>query len=187
MMQIVSEEDSRRWKEEVKHLHHSTSLEDRVVAILMDLEVGGSGNSGEPARAKAAAICKLFEQHSSAASVKVSLELAEEIRRSVMADLTDGCGTCHWASEYITERVKELDRMRAKGIERVDQKALVDSWKDVPEGTDVIVTLDRFDKEGPGDKKTKTRSAPWLLGGHTAVILLEGISGGYSLERVRKA
>lgn len=116
MMQVVSEEESRRWKEEVKHLRNSASLEDRVVAILMDLEIGGSGNSGEPARTKARAICKMFEQDKSPAKIKISVELAEEVRRSVMADLTDGCGTCHWASEYIVGRVKELDRMRAQGI-----------------------------------------------------------------------
>lgn len=31
---------------------------------------------------------------------------------------------------------------------------------------------------------TVTESEAWLLGGHTAVIKLRGISGGYSLERV---
>ena len=115
MMQIVSEEESRRWREEVKHLRQSASIEDRVVAILMDLEIGGRGDGGEPARAKAAAICRLFQQSSSPASVTISLELAEEVRRSVMADLTDGCGTCHWASDYILDRVRELDKLRSKG------------------------------------------------------------------------
>jgi hypothetical protein len=116
MMQIVSEEESRRWREEVKHLQNSASLEDRVVSILMDLAIGGSGNGGELARAKAKAICKMFEQDQSPAKIKISVELAEEVRRSVMADIADGCGTCHWASEYIVDRVKELDRMRAKGV-----------------------------------------------------------------------
>ena len=32
--------------------------------------------------------------------------------------------------------------------------------------------------------RTKTRSKAWLMGGHTAMILLEGISGGYMLQRV---
>lgn len=62
------------------------------------------------------------------------------------------------------------------------QKRLVEKWKDVPEGTPVIVT-----KDDKSEVHTKTRSIPWLLGGHTAVIMLDGISGGYSLERVRKA
>ena len=77
---------------------------------------------------------------------------------------------------------------------------LCEEWKHTPEGTEVVVTLDQFDKRGPGDFRTKTRSAPWMLGadsrdpsdpthnpGHTAVILLEGISGAYALSRVRKA
>jgi hypothetical protein len=64
--------------------------------------------------------------------------------------------------------------------------ALVEKWKDIPEGTPVIVTKD-FGEQF----HTKTRSAPWLLGsssrdpGHTAVIMVEGISGGYGLWRVR--
>lgn len=47
-------------------------------------------------------------------------------------------------------------------------------------GTPVLVTLD--------DGKlwqTKTRSEAWVLGDHTAVVMLEGKSGGYLLERVR--
>jgi hypothetical protein len=66
--------------------------------------------------------------------------------------------------------------------------ALVEKWKDVPEGTPVIVT-----KDDGSEFHTKTRSIPWMLGassqhlGHTAVIMVEGISGGYGLWRVRKA
>lgn len=64
--------------------------------------------------------------------------------------------------------------------------ALVEEWKSVPEGTPVIVT-----KDDGTEVKTKTRSIPWMLGassrdpGHTAVIMVEGISGGYGLWRVR--
>lgn len=64
--------------------------------------------------------------------------------------------------------------------------ALVEQWKDVPEGTPVIVT-----KDDGSELKTRTRSIPWMLGassrdsGHTAVIMVEGISGGYGLWRVR--
>jgi hypothetical protein len=64
----------------------------------------------------------------------------------------------------------------------VVQTRLVEAWKDVAEGTDVVVTKDRGEQF-----QTKTRSAPWLLGGHTAVIMVEGISGCYSLERIRKS
>lgn len=58
-------------------------------------------------------------------------------------------------------------------------EALVEQWTDVPEGTPVIVT-----KDDGQQFHTKTRSAPWMLCG-TSVIMVEGIAGGYSLERVR--
>lgn len=61
-------------------------------------------------------------------------------------------------------------------------EALVRSWKDVPIGTDVIVT-----KADGSLVKTKTRSEAQMMGGHSAVIWLEGISGCYSLRKVRKA
>ena len=69
---------------------------------------------------------------------------------------------------------------------KVAQVRLIEAWKDVPIGTEVIVTKDLGEKF-----HTKTRSAPWLLGGssrgpgHTAVIMVEGISGCCSLERVQ--
>ena len=31
---------------------------------------------------------------------------------------------------------------------------------------------------------TKTRSPAWDLGGHTPVVMVEGIAGGYALDRV---
>jgi len=64
--------------------------------------------------------------------------------------------------------------------------ALVEKWKDVPDGTPVIVT-----KDDGSEFKTKKRSIPWMLGassrdpGHTAVMMVEGISGGYGLWRIR--
>ncbi len=48
-----------------------------------------------------------------------------------------------------------------------------------PEGTAVTVTKDDGSK-----LDTVTRSAAWVLGGHSAVILVHGISGGYKLTRV---
>lgn len=62
------------------------------------------------------------------------------------------------------------------------QLDLLEKWALVPEGTNVIVTKDRGE-----EVSTKTRSMAWLLPSHVAVIMLEGISGGYSLERVRLA
>lgn len=51
----------------------------------------------------------------------------------------------------------------------------------VKPGDDVIVI-----KDDGRRVQTRTRSEAWILGGHTAVVLLEGISGGYLLERVRR-
>lgn len=31
---------------------------------------------------------------------------------------------------------------------------------------------------------TVTRSEPWIMGGHSLVVMVEGIAGGYLLERV---
>jgi len=53
-----------------------------------------------------------------------------------------------------------------------------------PTGTEVQVRMD-----DDTIRTTKTRSEAWVLGGHSqghsAVILLEGISGAYSLDRVK--
>lgn len=46
-------------------------------------------------------------------------------------------------------------------------------------GMPVIVTKDDGTK-----LKTKTRSEPWLMGGHSWVVMVEGISGGYAIMRV---
>lgn len=69
---------------------------------------------------------------------------------------------------------------RHKGMK--DQQALVDAWANVPEGTPVMF---RKIKGGP-EFSSKTASAPFLLGGHTACIMLEGVSGAFGLEFVRK-
>lgn len=59
--------------------------------------------------------------------------------------------------------------------------ALVEKWKDVPDGTPVIVT-----KDDGSEFKTKKRSIPWMLGARPcAVMMVEGISGGYGLWRIR--
>lgn len=73
-------------------------------------------------------------------------------------------------------RAKPLTGRALKAHEK-QQQALCDGWK-YPEGTAVNVR-----KDGGEVVSTKTRSMPWMLGG-TAVIQVEGISGGYSLERV---
>lgn len=69
------------------------------------------------------------------------------------------------------------------------QLELVQEWNTMHQiGEEVIVT-----KDDGKDVTTKTRSSAYMLGasgeysGHTAVIMLDGISGCYSLERVRPA
>ena len=60
-------------------------------------------------------------------------------------------------------------------------KKLVKQWNATyPLGTEVIVTLD-----SGAEKLTQTRSEAWLLGGHTAVVMVDGIAGCYALQRCR--
>lgn len=51
-----------------------------------------------------------------------------------------------------------------------------------PIGAAVIVCRDLGQEE-----RTTTRSAAYVLSGHSAVIFLDGIAGCYALERVRAA
>lgn len=60
-----------------------------------------------------------------------------------------------------------------------EQEALVEKWKDVPEGTPVALR-----KDDGTTFLTKTRSKAQMLSGHTAVIWVEGITGCYLLERI---
>ncbi|MCK9420245.1 MAG: hypothetical protein M0R70_12785 [Nitrospirae bacterium] len=66
------------------------------------------------------------------------------------------------------------------GIQSKKEKGLCDRWNKLhPIGTAVVV------KKDEGHKLfTITRSEAWQLGSGTAVILVEGISGGYKLTRV---
>lgn len=79
-----------------------------------------------------------------------------------------------------------FDVMKAGKAEK-KQVELVNAWnKEHNPGVDVIIKRD-----DETETRTKTRSVAYMLGsnrdypGHTAVIMLEGISGGYSLDRVR--
>lgn len=75
-----------------------------------------------------------------------------------------------------------MNRRREKYQRNQVQKeqAKVDSWNAKhPPGTPVIVHKDFGDVV-----ETITRSVAEVLGGHTAVIWLEGISGCYDLDRV---
>lgn len=71
----------------------------------------------------------------------------------------------------------------AKERAKQAQLAAVDRWNLKHHvGTPVIVLRD----DG-SEFHTTTRSTAWLLGGHSAVIQVEGIAGAYSLSRVSPA
>ena len=64
-----------------------------------------------------------------------------------------------------------------------NQQRLVDVWnRDCPVGTPVLYWLGAREGEG---KRSKTRSSAELLGGHTAVVWIEGVSGCVALSHVR--
>lgn len=57
----------------------------------------------------------------------------------------------------------------------------VSAWNAAnPIGTKVILTRDNGTEE-----HTATRSAAWVLSGHTAVVMVDGRSGCYLLDRIR--
>lgn len=60
---------------------------------------------------------------------------------------------------------------------------IVEKWNEAHEPGIAVIVTDDFGKE----TATKTRSYAELLGGHTPVIWLEGITGCYDLTRVRVA
>lgn len=70
---------------------------------------------------------------------------------------------------------------RSRARLRAQQRTLA-KWINVPEGTPVVVTRDDGSK-----LETRTRSPAWLLGEHTAVVMVEGISGAYLLDRIDPA
>jgi hypothetical protein len=62
-----------------------------------------------------------------------------------------------------------------------DEQMACDLWNARhPVGTAVLL------REDDGrDTLTKTRSEAWVMGGHTAVVMVEGKRGGWDLERLR--
>lgn len=69
---------------------------------------------------------------------------------------------------------------RPKPPTAAEQQRACDDWNTLHAiGTAIHVTQD----DG-SSKAAVTESRAWLLGGHTAVIMLSGVSGAYSLERV---
>lgn len=75
-----------------------------------------------------------------------------------------------YAAGRVSEMEIDIRELRA---------ALLAAWT-YPSGTKVTVTLD----DG-SEWQTRTRSEAWALGSGAPVVLLEGKTGGYSLERCR--
>jgi hypothetical protein len=64
------------------------------------------------------------------------------------------------------------------------QQKLVDKWNAKhPVGT--LVTRYKLINPLREPEETKTRSEAWLMGGHTAMVMVEGIAGGVMVESVR--
>ena len=64
------------------------------------------------------------------------------------------------------------------------QQKMVDDWNAKhPIGT----ALTRYKYVSPfiEPSETKTRSEAWLMGGHTAMVQVDGVAGGVSLESVK--
>ena len=71
--------------------------------------------------------------------------------------------------------------MRKQGKE---QQELADVWNSQhPIGTAVT----RYKLVDPlrEPQETKTRSEAWLMGGHTAMVMVEGVAGGVMVESVK--
>ena len=78
------------------------------------------------------------------------------------------------------EAQRVLKASHARRNAAKEQKA-VDVWNAAhPEGTLVYVVKDLGEVV-----ETETRSPAWLAGGHTALVSVNGIIGGYMLARVR--
>lgn len=63
---------------------------------------------------------------------------------------------------------------------RTNPQTAVDAWN----ATHRIGTKVNVRKDGGEIVEGETRSEAWVLGGHSAVILITGISGCYLLDRV---
>ena len=72
--------------------------------------------------------------------------------------------------------------MRLNAIFKQQEKLVADWNRANAVGANVIVT-----KDDGTEFPTITKTQAQLMGGHSAVIWLEGISGAYSLDRVRIA
>ena len=64
------------------------------------------------------------------------------------------------------------------------QQSIVDRWNEGhPKGT--LVTRYKLVKPLADPVETRTRSAAWLMGGHTAMVMVDGIAGGVMVESLK--
>lgn len=81
--------------------------------------------------------------------------------------------------KYLDSKGRRQSRSIPMRIYELEQELMVAKWR-YPEDIEVDVTLD--------DGKvwrTKTRSVAWYASSGSALILLEGMTGGYLLERCK--
>lgn len=74
--------------------------------------------------------------------------------------------------------------MRIKMPNPVQQMKLVDDWNEkYPVGTPVT----RYRLVNPLSEpfETETRSEAWLMGGHSAMVMVKGVAGGVMVESVK--
>jgi hypothetical protein len=64
------------------------------------------------------------------------------------------------------------------------QQKLVDDWNAKHPGTDVDVIWHKLINPNQEPIRSQTRSPAWLMGGHTAMIMVSGQAGGVALESV---
>lgn len=70
-----------------------------------------------------------------------------------------------------------------KNNNQKSQQTVVDEWNaEHPVGT--VVTRYKFVNPLRLHQETKTRSEAWLMGGHTAMVMVDGVSGGVLVESV---
>jgi hypothetical protein len=64
------------------------------------------------------------------------------------------------------------------------QQKLADAWN-VKHPVGTPVTRYRLINPLLEPTETKTRSVAWLMGGHTAMVMVEGVAGGVMVESVQ--
>lgn len=104
----------------------------------------------------------------------------DPLLRETIYNIQDAWG-CTWfeAMKEAKAKLPEVRHARAeREAELKRQEDMIAAWAH-PAGTPAWVRRDNGEEQA-----TRTRSKPWMVGGH-ASILLEGITGGFLLERVR--